>query len=247
MPPTDSRFVRFNLADLLERVDFYRGCFAIGFKRNSETPDAAKNTEASGRIADKILSADANKPDSSLWDMLSQLAPREMIAAAVDEVANGLSFGHCEAAFYLSSKGKAVYGDDHMLAVTTQQKAPVFIYPRKFNAEYEWVNIKADCNEIKAIVYHCFSLQGKAFQYGAMARCLTTPGPDLREKWFCSYLCATLLEFLSVPEGHLNRPNTLSVDDLYTIAKHAAYKPTVDVSRPAVHVDRMYSQNPLFG
>jgi len=241
------KFTRYSLEQLIEYVDLYRGCFAVGFlatnseERKRVRAGQGKHAHLGVKLSSQITAGSSN----SIWSALSSLIPTSMITAAVQEFTASLDFVHCEAAFYLSEKGKEVFGDGHMLSITAQQKAPVHIYPRRFHDDYEWLNVSSDCNELRAIVGYCCDLQGKRFKYNAMAQCLTTPGPDRREKWYCSYLCATLLEFLSVAEGHLNRPNTLSIDDLYFILKLPEYRPKVDYNRTEAHLNKVYRNDLL--
>ena len=54
-----------------------------------------------------------------------------------------------------------------------------------------------------------------------------------------------LLEFLDVPEGHFNRPNTMSIDDLYHVVSSPAYRPENDYNRPVAHLNKLYRTNPL--
>lgn len=240
--PAPRRPKTYPLEELYECIDLYHGAFAIGFKRASEKDrrDARSGNSRHAHIGEN-LARNVVASDNSAAVLLGKLVPLSLLSSAVQEFTSSFRMMHCEAAFYLSRKGTETFGDEYMLAVATEQKAPVFIYPRRFHDEYEWLNVAADCNQMRAIVAYCQSLQGKPFRYNAMAQCLTTPGPDLREKWFCSYLCATLLEFLDVPEGHLNRPNTLSIDDLYHIVSIPDYRPKNDYSRPAAHLRKIYN------
>lgn len=243
-----ARPCRYSLEQLLEYVDTYHGAFAIGFKAASEA-DRAQTRRGSSRHEHlgENLAKNVVASDNIAAVMLGRLLPLHLLASAVQEFTGSMRLMHCEAAFYLSAAGRAKFGDDFMLAVATQQKAPVFLYPRRFNDEYEWLNVRADCNQLRCVLGYCQKLQGQPFKYGAMAQCLTTPGPDTRQKWYCSYLCATLLEFLDVPDGHLNRPNTLSIDDLYHIVSAPAYRPENDYSRPAAHLKKLYNSSLLAG
>lgn len=241
-----SRPCRYLLEDLLECIDIYHGAFAIGFKaasdkdRDQTRRGVSQHAHLGQKLANSVLAS-----DNAAAVMLGKLIPLHLLATAVQEFTGSFRMVHCEAAFYLSAAGHRRFGDEYMMAVATQQKAPVYLYPRKFHDEYEWLNVRADCNQLRSIVAYCQSLQGQPFKYGAMAQCLTTPGPDLRQKWYCSYLCATLLEFLDVPDGHLNRPNTLSIDDLYYIVSARAYRPDNDYSRPAAHLRKIYNSRLL--
>jgi len=244
--PTDRVIRRFRLDDLCKYIDLYHGCFAIGFKAQSDRErERTRRGEAAHAHLSQRLSRTITSDESggkSTWSVLSSLIPLSLLDAAVQEFTSSMRFVHCEAAFYLSEAGRTKFGDDHMISITAQQKAPVHMYARRFNHDYEWLNVAADCNQLRAIVGYCHQLQGQKFQYGAMARCLTTPGPDTRQRWFCSYMCATMLEFLDVPDGHLNRPNTLSIDDLYYIVSEREYRPAGDYSRPAAHLKKIYEK-----
>lgn len=137
------------------------------------------------------------------------------------------------------------FGADKMLALVVQERCPVQIRPRKFYSAYRWHNIAANDTEVRAMLAYAQSLQGQPFAYGAMARCVTNPGPDKRDAWFCSYLTAVVLECMPYPELHLNRANTLAVDDLHEIVAHPSLRPThgnCSQIMPRADLDRAYAQ-----
>ena len=245
-PAPRSRPMRYSLESLFEYIDMYHGAFVIGFMATTdEEREATRRGDTRHQHLGERLAAGVVASDNTAAVLLGKMLPFNLLASAVQEFTSAFRYFHCEAAFYLSAAGRAKFGEEYMLAVATQNQAPVFLYPRKFNDTYEWLNVRADCNQLRAIVGYCQSLQGQPFKYGAMSQCLTTPGPDTRQKWYCSYLCATMLEFLDMPEGHLNRPNTLSIDDLYYIVSSPDYRPERDYSRPAAHLRKIYNKKLL--
>lgn len=221
-----SRGDYFELKELFDYIDLARGFFAIGFMRRTEDWDQSGILDLSERI---------RKPGG----IISYL-PGDVVAGVAHDVMSKFQYYHCEPAFYLSERGKEVFGADKLLCVRSEKKTPVQIYARTFHGEYTWVNIAADINELRGVVAYCCNIQGAMFNEDAMGLCLTSPGPDTRKSFYCSYLCASLLELLDHPVGHLNRPNTLSIDDLYALVQSC--KPEMDIHRPDSFWNHLYGK-----
>ena len=236
----------FDIEELFEYVDLYHGSFAVCFKKSEveQRRLARRGAAEEERLMQRLSTHVTDESNQGLWSMVSSLIPKSALNRTVREVVSGFRYMHCEPVFYLTGKGLQHFGEDSMLAVMARDQVPVHIRPRKFKDTYDWLSVRADCNELRAIVAHCWAVQGARFQYNAMSKCLTYPGPDTRTSWYCSYLCSTMLEFLDVPEGHLNRPNTLLTDDLYDILSNPMYRPECEYDRPAAHINKVYRENP---
>lgn len=237
----------FDLLELLDLIDTKAGMFTMCFYAQSEA-DRKKARSGSSRfrhLGEELRGDLVSHDTSTLSSVLGNLLPSNLLLSAIQEISSRFRYVHCEAAFYPSEKGKAAFGKDSMVCLVVQKKAPVHLVGRKFSSSYtnyDWINIAADSDQLIAIVAHCHELQGQRFSDGAMAKCMSTPGPDLREKWYCSYLCATLLEFLDVPEAHLNRLNTLTIDDLHAIVSNPDYRPENDGRLTPANINKCYDR-----
>lgn len=212
------------LDELLSYIDLTLGCFTIGFKKST----GVWTGDGTSDVSDSVKGVGG----------LMSLVPKEFMSGMADNVLRSFKYTHCEPAFYLSKKGKSIFGEDRLLCVRCEKKTPVQIYARRFHGEYTWVNVCANINEIRGVIMYCCSIQGARFNDDAMYRCMTSPGPDVRKTFYCSYLCASLLEFLDNPVGHLNRPNTLTIDDLHLLLN--TYKPEHDIHAPESFLDHVY-------
>lgn len=248
---TDERYRQHSLRDLLSWIETSCGSFAIGFKyaprartarkagkaeerRDGDDEEAGEEEEvASNAELTSKLAGMRKRSHVSLVSMLSRLLPSGLLNATVNHVTKSFRYVHCEIVFFLTAAGKARFdrnGNEHVIAVAVQQRAPVHIYARTFGQRnYKWLSVAASSDELRAIVCHFAHLQGQSFENDAMARCLTAPGHDeQRSRWYCSMLCASALEFLPQPAVHFNRINTLTVDDLAALVERAEYRPKGD-------------------
>ncbi len=240
-----ARFRYYSLRELFRIVDLDRGSFAIGFKQRDplirerlQRGECIKSEQkAYESMANGILGYRAGERPQG-W--LAWLARH--LAIAVEEYQRDTHYVHCEPAFFLSKRGNEEFGAENMLCVATSGTTPLCMYPRLFNDDYEWVTVGASRTELEAILGRLCRMQGDRFDFHGMTRCLLMAGPDKRRAWYCSYVVASVLELLRVPSGHLNRPNTLSVDDVAELVRDETFKPTIETAFPRRAFERSLNE-----
>lgn len=240
-----SRFRTYTLKELLRMVDMDRGSFAIGFKRRD--PELAERLQRGERVKSEYRAYEtiANgilgyRGESRPSGWMAYVAKH--LTIAVEEYNREFQYVHCEPAFFLSEKGNEEFGSDYMLCVAASNKSPLQLFPRLFNDEYEWVTVGATRTELEAIIGRVCRMQGDRFDFGGMSRCLLAAGPDERRGWYCSYVVAAILELLRVPSGHVNRANTLSVDNIAEMVRDEEFTPKVHTSFPRRAFDRSLNE-----
>lgn len=226
---------RFTLRQLYNYLDLDCGAVAVGFLERDNTPDVAEGERE----------RNTNRLSKAQGGGIAAFLPSRLLSEAVNTVAGSMELYHCELAFYLNEKGKQRFGERRMLALLVQENSTVQLRPREFHTAYRWYNVCCTPRQLRAMLAYAQSLQGQPFAYNAMARCVVDAGPDTRKVWFCSYLTASVLQYLPFAELHFNRPNTLSVDDLHEIIAQPHLRPVTGRGThmaPAAGLDRAFER-----
>lgn len=262
----DRRRVRENtamsaLAKLRPFVNLDVGYIGIGFTRQNDRDRqqiaAAASSERENLnsiLAEAISDADIESAGDraglvagekstergSLWALLMSFIPRELLTGFIRTYQSELYYTHCEIAMFLNGAGKARYGADCVLGIGLNIDRGVFISPRKYNDKYAWLYVRCDKQSALGMLSFALGERSKNFCARSMSQVATYPGPDRRNRYFCSQFVMACLEFLKLPAFHLNPVNKLTIDDVYELASQSENKPQHVSEAVATHLDAVF-------
>jgi len=140
---------------------------------------------------------------------------KEIMSVVVRTFTGHFQFVHTEIAFKLSETGKKTHGADKLLAVYVNTNENVGMRWRGFNASYKWFYLKANPAQLDSMLKFACATNGEPFSEKLRNNSVTFPGKEEQHGWYCSKHVATALRCLDCEMFHLNRTNTLTVDELY--------------------------------
>lgn len=240
---------------IIASVDLNRGYISVGFLEQTEAERALirqgrTNSEyMTTQFAENLVDIEAGRVDSAqkqsflskLRNILVRLLPTEIAITAVRTYTSELKFKHCELGFFMNEEGqrRSRKGAD-MLAVAINEEFNVYIAPRHFSADFKWVNVRCSPIEMYAMLHYAHSLQGTKLCRKRMAQLATYPGPDRRDQLYCSHLTMACLQYIGTCGFHLNRPNTLTIDEVYMICAAEENRPVAVPRMSAAHMDAVF-------
>jgi hypothetical protein len=139
-------------------------------------------------------------------------------------VAN-FGYTHCEVVFVPSDTGKARHGADVLLAVYVNTGENVAMRWRHFDDRYEWTQLRANATEIDAMLQFACLTYGERFSAEQRNAAVLHPGAERRDGWYCTKHAMSILRALDCPAFHLNRTNTLNVDEFHALVSCCGHTP----------------------
>lgn len=140
---------------------------------------------------------------------------KDILTQVVKTFTAYFKYVHCEVAFELSEDGKREFGPDKLLASFVNTNENVSLKLRKFNHKYRWFNLRATPSELCSMLKLACVTVGQRFSASLRNNSVTFPGDENQYGWYCSKHVCTMLRSLNCEMFHLNRTNTVTVDELY--------------------------------
>lgn len=145
---------------------------------------------------------------------------KDVLTKVVQTFTAHFQFVHCEVAFELSESGKQAFGPDKLLASYVNTGENVGLKLRHFNDKYRWFYLRATPEQISSMLKLACLTVGQKFSAELRNNAVTMPGNENNYGWYCSKHVATLLRTLDCEMFHLNRTNTITVDELYHMVEN---------------------------
>lgn len=166
-----------------------------------------------------------------------------LLSKAVQSFTAYFKYTHCEVAFPLSEHGKHEQGPDKLLAVYVNGVDNVSMRWRHFDARYRWFSLRATERQIESMLKFACLTRGEPFSAPLRNSVATTPGRERQLGWYCSKHVASLLRALDCEMFHLERTNTITVDELYHMVECSDHLvPQHNVSMPPVLLEQVWGQ-----
>jgi hypothetical protein len=216
---------KFPFEKVLANVDTSLGHFSIGFLpqtleyRKKIRAGSTQNEHVNERMAESLSAIEKNAPEqrNGIVARLFALLPKEFVIAGIRNMTATFAYTHCELAFALKDNSPMRTDQINVMNVAIHADVGVFMAPRKFHTEYEWVHVRCTETQMKAMLFFAYEEQGKRFSSELMSKSVVNPGPDDRSVYFCSHFTMACLEFLPFPVFHFNRANAQTIDDIYSM------------------------------
>jgi|CXWL01.1.fsa_nt_gi hypothetical protein len=168
---------------------------------------------------------------------------QHLLAKAVQSFTAYFKFTHCEVAFPLSERGKHEHGPDKLLAVFVNEVENVSMRWRHFDQRYRWFSLRATDQQIESMLKFACVTHGEPFSASLRNSVATTPGSEHVVGWYCSKHVASMLRALDCEMFHLERTNTITVDELFHMvecSEHLAARH--DVTLPPVQLEQRWGR-----
>lgn len=224
-------------SNLVNQIDLNAGFVYVSFMKQDEE-DAVRVRD--GRTGREYMNDDiAVDIGGSASYMLSPV--KSFISNVVRNFTAHMKFIHCEVGFEPSAAGKKKNGSDKLLAVFVNSNENVEIRWRKFNQKYVWFNVRANNEQIQSMLMFACVTRGEPYSSALRNSTATMPGSENQPGWYCSKHVATMLRSLPCEMFHLNRTNTITVDELHIMIDACDHKiPTQNAKTPPIVYETMY-------
>lgn len=201
-----------NRRNIEQYIDFNIGHIAVGFLANKQGTEVL---------------ADATRAPSTSCCCLSPF--QYLVESITDAYTSTLSYSHCELALILTDAAKKEVGADKVaaLGIANDDNTGVFFKLRKFHSAYEWQYVAATPAELRAIVAFGASQIGRPFSLYKATLVAIWPGRETREAYYCAHFTMACLELIGKADFHLNPPNKMTIDDIYTLITEDANRASV--------------------
>lgn len=231
--------------EFVSQIDLKAGFVYVAFMQESPEYGALVRDGLTGRehVNDEIA-ADAIGGGSNGGGFLSKISfARHAMAKVVQSFTAHLRFMHCEVVFQPSETGKKRHGPDKLLAVFVNSNENVDMKWRKFNQKYVWFNLRATSDDIINMLKFACKTRGEPYSAELRNKTATFPGNENRPGWYCSKHVATMLRALPCEMFHLNRTNTITVDELYHMIDQCGHKVSPEFCKnPPIVYENMYGR-----
>lgn len=168
----------------------------------------------------------------------------QLMSKVVQSFTAHLQFIHCEVVFQPSETGKQRNGHDKLLAVFVNSNENVDMKWRKFNQKYIWYCLRANSEDLKNMLRFACKTRGEPYSAELRNKTATYPGSENKAGWYCSKHVATMLRALPCEMFHLNRTNTITVDELYHMVDQCDHKVLAGFSKtPPIVYENMYGKD----
>lgn len=168
---------------------------------------------------------------------------QKLLSQSVRSFTSNFSFTHVELAFPLSEVGARENGEDKLLAVFVSRSDNVGIRLRRFDERYKWFAVSTTSQQMCSMLKFACLTYGEKFSLKMLHNTVTSPGKENQPGWYCSKHVATMLRSLDCAMFHMNRTNTITVDELYHMVECCGHiAPASHVRKPVVVLEKIYGK-----
>ena len=167
---------------------------------------------------------------------------KDIMSVVVRTFTGHFAYVHTEVAFKLSENGKKEHGADKLLAVYVNTDENVGMRWRGFNPAYKWFYLKANHQQLDSMLKFACATCDEPFSKRLRDNAVTYPGQEEQHGWYCSKHVATMLQCLDCEMFHLNRTNTVTVDELHHMVEACGRNAPHLAPKPPILLEQLFSK-----